>query len=262
MKKIFTFFIISCICFTLFSGDKKKIQSQSPSEEESTRDLMHWGFFGSLEMGGMYLLGDGLKLIEDNGYGTIGKESIIVSLTGGISIRKPELFDTSLVISYAGGGSFLWDDIFGEEGNFFPLHGDSFSLQIEAQPLFPLLQGFHPFIGGGYSLTNGLIDEYGDGFVDGKGPFIVGGMYIFNSLGLSPLLPFEISKNGFFGIRISIYYRFPYKYNFKLDWEEFQENYFGPADIDAMEAFFDNTFQADSLMFSIGLSLGLTGFSF
>ena len=125
-----------------------------------------------------------------------------------------------------------------------------------------MLHGFHPFPGFGYSITNGLIDDFGDGFVMGRGAFIVGGLCIFNSLGLYPYLPFSIDEDWFFGLRISAYYRFPYNYQFRLDWDEFSANYMGPADIDTMRAFFENTFSAENIVIGVGISIGGVPFHF
>jgi hypothetical protein len=133
-------------------------------------------------------------------------------------------------------------------------------IQAEIQPIFSFLRGFHPFIGAGYSLTNGLVDDIGDGFVAGRGPFVVGGLYILNSLGLAPYLPFYRDSRSYVGLRISVYYRFPYDYDFRMDWDESSQNYNGPVDTSVMRSFFETTsFAMDSLSFAVELSLGMAG---
>ena len=219
-----------------------------------------WGFSSSLEMGGMGITGDGLDSVTDNNYGTINGDSIIALFSAGLNYRKLKVYDIALVFSYTAGGSFYWEDIFGESGSNFSLKSDSLAAQVEFQPLFPQLHGFHPFIGGGYSLTNGLIDDFGDGFVQGRGPFAVGGLYILNSFGMDSILPFYTEDDSYFGIRISVYYRFPYSYNFRMNWDEYSDNYIGPVDVNTMESFFNNSFSAESIAFSIGLSFGIMPF--
>jgi hypothetical protein len=219
-----------------------------------------WGFSGSLEMGGMRVSGEGLDMVAQSGHGTIDGDSLVVLMSGGVNFRKLEAYDLALTVSYLGGGAFVWDEIFGDPYSSFLLYGDSLAVQLEVQPLFPWLSGFQPFLGAGYSLTNGLVDELKDGFVRGRGPFIVGGLYILNNFGLESILPFYTDVNHYFGIRISAYYRFPYAYDFRLDWDEFSTNYTGPADLPAMESFFDNTFSAGSIAIGIGLSLGYMPF--
>ncbi len=268
MKK---FLIVLLICINFYTlgaedGKKKGLKrdnidnpgAEEPSDEKSLR----WGFSGSIEMGGMFIFGNSFDSVNSAGFGTIGRESIIAHLTAGINLRKPEFLDSALIISYAAGGSFLWEDIFGMPGSQFPLYGDVFALQLEVQPLFKFLNGFHPFIGGGYSFTNGLIDDFGDGFTKGLGPFAVAGINIFNSMGLERLFPFVVTPDAFFGLRISLYYRFPYEYEFKLDWNEFGANYAGASDVNSIKSFFDRTFPAESFLFSAGFSIGYTGFKF
>lgn len=231
-----------------------------PTGNDATKEP-RWGFSGSIEMGGLRLSGEGFDLVRDEGYGTVGTESIIALFSAGVDYRRPEVFDLSLTFSYLAGGSFVWQNLFGDIGSEFSLFGDSLGIQVEIQPLFPWLQGFHPFIGGGWSLTNGLVDEIGEGFVRGSGPFVVGGLCIYNALGLYPYLPFSLDDESFFGLRISLYYRFPYAYSFRLDWDEFEENYFGPVDADTLQTFFEgHEFPSSSFAFSVGISMGYAPF--
>ncbi|MBI9107945.1 MAG: hypothetical protein JEZ04_14445 [Spirochaetales bacterium] len=228
---------------------------------DSAEKNSHWGFSGALEIGGLWLAGQGFSSIEDAGYGSIGTESAVPVISAGMNYRMSELFDLALSLSYSGGGSFLWSELFGDTYSSFSLYADSLSVQLEIQPLFPFLQGFHPFIGGGYSIANGLIDDIGEGFVGGQGPFIVGGLYIFNSFGMDPNPILYMDETSAVGIRISAYYRFPYAYSFSLNWDELSAAYSGPADFETLRSFFENnTFPTQSFAVSIGLSLEYTPF--
>ena len=251
MKKVF---VLLCsyivICAQVYADD---------AGEDGLKKAF-WGFSGSLEIGYAEISGDGLESIAAGGYGTINGGSLVMLATGGLNYRIINAFDTALYISYLGGGAFQWEDIFGDIGSDFSLYGDSLSVQVEFQPLFSWLSGFHPFIGGGYSFTNGLVDEIGDGFVRGSGPFVVAGLYILNNFGLGPFLPFYTQSNHFFGLRISAYYRFPFSYDFKLDWDAFADHYYDPTDIDVIRSFFGETFAAGSFSIGIGLSLGYLPF--
>lgn len=247
--------LLVCLSVSLSAFAQK-----SAEPEPAVSNTPVWGFSGSLGIGGMRLSGDGLDPVREAGYGNLSKESITMQATGGVICRVPGLLDVSLLLSYLGGGSFMWEDIFGDYGSDFSLYGDSLGVQVELQPTFPFLRGFQPFIGAGCSLTNGLVDDYQDGFVAGRGPFIVGGLYVLNSLGLDPYLPFYRDEASFFGLRISVYYRFPYNYRFRMDWDEYSQNYVGPVDANIMRDFFENTtFTMSSLAFAVELCLGGSG---
>jgi hypothetical protein len=247
--------LVLLLCFSVL------VFTSAEDTDTSVGNNISWGFSGSIEIGGMSINGEGLNSVKDNNYGTINGDSEVVLFAAGLNYRKPRVYDLALIFSYTSGGSFMWEDIFGDLGSDFSLYSDSLAVQAEFQPLFPWLRGFHPFIGGGYSLTNGLIDNFDDGFVQGQGPFITGGLYILNTLGFDSIPLFYTWDNEFFGIKISVYYRFPYSYNFRMDWDEFSDNYIGlPEDVNAMESFFSNSFSAESITVSIGLSLGYMPF--
>lgn len=249
MKRIGLFIILSFYSVLFAAGQEVP--------EKSAQDPC-WGFSLSIEMGGMRLSGTGLDKVEQAGFGTLGRDSIVAIFSAGADYRIPDVLDAALTFSYLGGGSFYWNDLFGQTGNDFSLFGDSLAVQIEIQPLMPALKGFHPFLGAGYSLTNGLVDNIGDGFVKGRGFFLAGGLYIFNALGLYPYLPFYTDKESSFGLRISLYYRFPYKYSFRMDWDEYQSYYGGGTEYFAeLRRFFENEqFLCGSLAFGVGVSLG------
>ena len=220
----------------------------------------YWGFSGSIEMAGMFLDEGALQSVYQQGYGTVGTSSGVVLFTAGVNYRRPRVVDLALSISYLGGGSFDWDDLFGDYGNSFNLYADSFAAQIEIQPLFAWLHGIHPFIGGGYAFTNGLVDDIGEGFVGGDGPFVVGGLYILNSFGLTPML--ENGDKVYAGIRISLYYRLPYAYGFDIDWTVVEGYYSGTSDFSALRSFFEGaSVPARGFAFGVGLGFGYAPFA-
>jgi hypothetical protein len=207
----------------------------------------YWGFGGSIEAGGIYVLESaGLDAVARAGYGTLGRDSItaIFSLEGVLS--RPGIVDIGLGLSYLGGGSIVWSDCFGHLGDSFCFYPDSLAVQAEVRPTFAFLGGVQPFVGGGYSLTNGLVDDVGDGFVNGWGPFVMGGLDLFSSFGMkNPVFAYQ--DGFFFGLRASVTYRFPYAYGFKVD---------GGLSDPAMSDFFGGTFSATNLSFGIGLAIG------
>ncbi len=226
------------------------------SETEGSK-AWRWGLVGSIEMGAAFVDETAFASVMEAGYGSIETQGMTVNLTAGADLRKPDFMAVDLLVTYMGGGSFMWTDIFGSPDESFPLMSDSWSVQIEIQPLFEFLHGFHPFIGGGYSFTNSLMDEAGDGFKGGTGPFVSGGLLIINNFGLGPGFPAYSTSQSYFGIRISANYRFPYSYGFNMDWDEYSEGYTGPSDLSEMRSFFESeSFPADCFSFSIGFSMG------
>lgn len=254
--------VIAVIMLCLLMAANSAAETTGATDTEDTPDnsWAYLGFSGSIEIAMMRISGEGLDLVSEAGYGSISRDGFVPLLAGGVNLRKPSIFDLALSVSVIGGGSFDWNNVFGDFGNSFSLYGEALSVQLEIQPLFPFLRGFHPFIGGGYSIKYGLVDNVHEGFVKGQGPFVGGGLYMFSLFGRDSTFFYHDDKS-FAGLRLSVYYRFPYAYQFELDWSEFAADYAGMADVNTIKSFFqDATFPSESLTISLGLCLGLMPF--
>ncbi|HCM26358.1 MAG TPA: hypothetical protein DIC34_07430 [Treponema sp.] len=255
-----TFAAVACAFALAAAAMGQETQAQEAAQEAApgaAPGAWRFGLMGTIEMGGMSVRGSGFDRIEENGYGTISGDSVVALFSGGCFFRKPEIVDVAFLFSYLAGGSFVWDGILGIQGSSFSLYGDSLAAQVEFHPLFPFLNGIRPFAGAGYSLTNGLVDEIGDGFVSGTGPFALAGLDVVSWFG-KPNALFSDDGKGFAALRLSLYYRIPYEYDFKLGWNEFSSNYSGAAPIDDLKDFFSGSFPAESIAFGIGLSIGFS----
>jgi|GEM_PF-2609268 len=222
-----------------------------PGASSGSAQSWAWGLDASIEMGGMFILdSSGFDAMARDGYGSIGRDSITALFTLGAVLSRPRIVDLCLNLSYLGGGSFVWSEMFGHPEWEFSLYSDSLGIQLEIHPTLAFLHGIEPFAGAGWSLTNGLVDEVGDGFVRGWGPYVMGGLELFNDFGLKRTF-LDRSGGTFFGLRASVYYRFPYAYSFKVG--AFPDP--SPAIVD----YFSDSFPARSLAFGIGLYIGYAG---
>ena len=197
------------------------------------------GFCSQLQMGYNKIESADLKNLNTQNQGSIEQSSISTLLSLGATIVFPESFQASILSSYLGGGNYLWSF---DDGSQINMMVNMVSVHTELQPLLPVFNGFLPFLGGGYSFINNVVDTNGDGFTS-KGLFLIGGLDIFNSFGFKPEILLRTPDDTiYFGFRASFVYHLPYNYSFGIE--------------GMSSSLSDSTYQASSWSLCFGITMG------
>ncbi len=186
--------------------------------------------------------GSGFSKVAQAGLGSIQDQGLAGNFDIGVGVSVPTLILGTLEVNYTVGG-VSWENALGVSGAV-PVYFNALDVRTELELIPPILNGFYPFIGLGYTIMNDFSDTNNDGFRNGGGSLdFLGGIDIAN-LGLINFY----DPHGFLAVRLGVIYRLPYSYrNFYIGGSQVPEGAYGGV--------FDSPINAQTVEYYLGMRI-------